>query len=174
MIDGYSGIPNYKFAVTEGLDDLFLPTRGDSRSTGWDVRAAEGVILRPTETVKIPLGLRCFAPEGFWLELRPRSSTFAKKQISCLYGVIDESYEGQLIFACQWIPDYVELVLNNSMTEYYNQELRIELGERIGQLVPVRRQEMEVVGITNEEFNALCKQRGLARGAGGFGSTGNG
>lgn len=178
--DGYNVLPDgtlavppplFRFAVCEGLDETYLPVRGDSRATGWDVRASHDVMLRPFEHTKIKLGIRCFAPEGWWLELRPRSSTFAKKHLASLYGVIDESYEGEIMFACQWVPPHVYIP---SSEQYEPRDHRFELkaGERIGQLVPVRRQEMSVQGVTNEEFDRLCEQRGLERGAGGFGSTG--
>jgi dUTPase len=176
-------IPEYIFAVKEGVesDHLdtkdFLPVRGDSRSTGWDVTAAEAVTMRPTETVRIPLGIRCFAPEGWWLELRPRSSTFAKKELSALYGVIDESYEGELLFVCRWVPNFHNYGPRfvspiDDVVRYYDREFTVAKGERIGQLVPVQRQEMIVKSVTNEEFDVLCRERGLERGAGGLGSTG--
>jgi len=169
-------IPEFKFAVKEGLDESFLPVRGDSHSTGWDVRAAKDVVFYPTSLEMIPLGIRCFAPEGYWLELRPRSSTFGKKELSSLYGVIDNNFEGELLFACKWEPSLLqphdEYLSSNDLVDYFYKALTIKKGERIGQLVPVRRQEMFVTGITNEEFDTLCAQRGLKRGAGGFGSTG--
>lgn len=102
-----------------------------------------------------------FAPEGWWMELRPRSSTFAKKQLHSLYGVIDEDYEGQCLFACQYIPDISAL----------GSDLKIEFGEAIGQIVPVRRQEMIVQSVTEDEYKELVTSRNLNRGAGGFGST---
>src|SRR5271157_2299003 len=108
-----SDIPVYKFAIREGLarnEISFLPTRGTPKSTGWDVRAAlniweKEIYIRPGEYVKIPLGFRAFCPEGWWFELRPRSSSFGKKNLHALYGVIDEDYEGQLLFAAQYLPE---------------------------------------------------------------------
>lgn len=170
-------IPEFKFAIKEGLDDSFLPVQGDLQATGWDVRAAETINMKPLDSVKIPLGLRTLSPAGWWLELRPRSSTFGKKNLSALYGVIDESYEGELLFACQWIPPTPPLTLADVFAQtgfysYTSQTLIIEKGERIGQLIPVKRQEMRVVGVSNEALDAAFKERGSQRGAGGFGSTG--
>lgn len=165
--------PIFRFAIREDIKDvtnkgekMFLPRRGTPNATGWDVRAAlparVPLIMRPGTHAKIPLGFRVFAPEGWWLELRPRSSTFAKKQLHSLYGVIDEDYEGECLFACQYIPDIRSL----------GNDLTIEFGDAIGQIVPVRRQEMIVQEITNQDYDNACTGRKSIRGAGGFGSTG--
>jgi deoxyuridine 5'-triphosphate nucleotidohydrolase len=158
--------PIFRFAIRSDLTDQskYYPKRGSSRASGWDVMAAnkEVITLRPGKYVKIPLGFRVFPPEGWWLELRPRSSTFGKKQLHCLYGVIDEDYEGECLFACHYIPDISSL----------GNDLVIEPGDAIGQIIPVKRQEMKVEIISNEEYENLCKTRNTTRGTGGFGSTG--
>jgi len=123
--------------------------------------------VRSGEFVKIPLGFRAFCPEGWWFELKPRSSTFAKKQLHCLYGTKDEDYEGELILAVQFIPNLIG----------YNGEAgsliksQITFGEALGQIIPVKRQDMIVEKVSNEEYDELCKKRNAERGAGGFGST---
>lgn len=165
--DGYHPpIPIYRFAMRRELasQTQYHPKRGSERATAWDVTAAPAkpIVLRAGQYAKIPLGFRVFPPEGWWLELRPRSSTFAKKQLHCLYGVIDEDYEGECLFACQYIPDISAL----------GQDITIASGDVIGQIIPVRRQEMKVEMVTNEEYDKFCKERNTARGAGGFGSTG--
>lgn len=170
-------IPEFKFCLAENVtDEKFLPTRSESADTGWDVRAACRVEFYPTAMIKIPLGIRCFAPKGYWLELRPRSSTFGKKQLHCLYGVIDERYEGELLFACQWIPQLSLSKDGNTLQEGWSpansEPFVIEEGDRVGQLVPVKRQEMRVSLVSSDEFNQLVKERGGKRGSGGFGSTG--
>ena len=155
-----NNLPKFQFALNEGLSDIYLPTRGTDRATGWDVRSTDRLLIYPREYVKIPLGFRMFCPPGWWMELRPRSSSFTKKNLHALYGVIDEDYEGQCIFAGQYIP------------HNYNDSLEIQEGEAIGQIIPVRRQEMIVERVSNEEYEKLCRERNTARGAGGFGSTG--
>ena len=177
-------VPEFIFTLNEGLDDNFLPKQSTEQDTGWDVKAAETITLYPTQKVLIPLGLRCFAPPGYWLELRPRSSSFGKKNLHALYGVLDEGYEGQIYFACQWIPPFssteMDLAVNGFdggvraeiLKSYFSQTLIIENGERIGQLIPVRRQSMNVSPVSTEEFKKLCEDRGQKRGAGGFGSSG--
>jgi len=175
--------PIYKFALRADLvnNKEFLPTRGEPKATGWDVRAAmhdgKPLIVKPLQQVKIPLGIRGFCPEGWWYELKPRSSTFGKKNLHALYGTVDETYEGELIFAAQYIPHFPFHAENFVVTEeklkrYFNEySLEINFGDAIGQIIPVKRQEMQVVEVSNEEYDANCTNRAGVRGAGGFGST---
>lgn len=180
--------PQYAFALREDLKDekKFLPTKGEPKATGWDVRAAmpdkKPLIIRPFEYVKIPLGIRGFCPDGWWYEIKPRSSTFVKKNLNPLYGTIDETYEGELVFACQYIPpvpfktnwdrDGLSWDEHQDWSEYCATEFKIEFGDAIGQIIPIKRQDMEVVEWTNETYDNKCKERAGSRGTGGFGSTG--
>lgn len=183
-------IPIYKFALRKDLknDKRFLPTKAEPKATGWDVRAAmpdkNPLTIQPFQQVKIPLGIRSFCPEGWWYEIKPRSSTFTKKNLHALYGTVDETYEGELVFACQYIPqlDLIKLLYHDGMAEEAiltgifdlakDHTLEINFGDAIAQIIPVERKEMEVVEWTNEEYDEHCKTRAGARGAGGFGSTG--
>jgi dUTP pyrophosphatase len=170
-LDGYEcpKIPTFQFALSEGLGDEFLPTKGSERATGWDVRANGDQIIYMGMYAKISLGFRVFTPEGWWLKLSPRSSSFTKKSLHALYGVIDEDYGGQMIFACQYLP---EAIGSQQMLDIFNYpKLEIKHGEAIGQLIPVRREEMKVRKVSNEEIENLYRERGSKRGSGGFGST---
>lgn len=179
--------PVYKFAIREDLSDVtefsFLPTRAEPKATGWDVRAAfpdrKSVIVRPFQKLAIPLGVRGFCPDGWWYEIKPRSSSYAKKHLNALYGTIDETYEGELIFACQYIPQ-IELtgtqISNERYALYYSDsmknQLQIDFGDAIAQIIPRQRQDMEVQSISNEEYAVDCAARDAIRREGGFGSTG--
>lgn len=164
-------IPIFKFALREDVkdDSRFIPTRGEPKATGWDVRAAmvdrKPLILKPFDLVKIPLGVRGFCPDGWWFEIKPRSSSFTKKNLHALYGTVDETYEGELIFACQYIPEATPM-------GDIHPNLTIEFGDAIAQIIPIKRQVMMVEAVSNEEYATLCSERGAQRGAGGFGSTG--
>jgi len=107
---------------------------------------------------------RAFCPKGWWAELNPRSSTFTKRALHSLYGIIDESYPREWLFACQHIPNGAFLRSNNTMP-------CIEFGDRIGQIVPIKRQEMKVLATTNQELDRMFKARNSIR-KDGFGSTG--
>lgn len=162
-------LPKFKFLLNDGLSSDFLPCRGSERASGWDVRAASNYTIKPSEYAKIDLGFKMFSPEGWWMELRPRSSSFVKKQLHALYGVIDEDYEGQCIFAAQYNPAESERSRNSISGNL--PDIIINAGDAIGQIIPVRRQDMLVEQVSKEEFDLLCKQRNAKRGAGGFGST---
>ena len=181
-------IPKYFFALRDDLQNekQFLPTRAEPKASGWDVRAAfndrKAITIKPFQHVRIPLGIRSFCPDGWWYELKPRSSTFAKKNLHALYGTIDETYENELLFACQYIPE-IEIITYTQDGNYCedgspyiqsdieSESLIINFGDAIGQLIPKRRDEMEVVEASNEDYDALCKIRASVRGNGGFGST---
>lgn len=160
-------MPVFQFALREDLIEMkeFIPARAEPYAVGWDVRAAQpdrkDIILRAGQTCKIPLGVRCLIPRGYWLELKPRSSTFINKHLHALYGTIDPDFNGQLQFAGSYFPDISSLA----------RDLVIKFGERIGQLIPKKLQEMETQEISNDEFEKLFTERKAVRN-GGWGSSG--
>lgn len=172
-------VPVFKFAVVdivkqkgnftlEGVDltpSCFVPKQSREKDTGYDVRCAEpdGLVIKPGQYVLVRLGFRAFPPDGWWFELNPRSGTHAKKNMHCLYGKIDELWQGELCFSAQAMPDSTKLV----------KDLRIEYGERIAQIIPVKRVIMLPEEVSNEELEALYAARNGARGTGGFNSSGN-
>lgn len=173
-----NNVPIFKFAIREDLQDCyetFLPKQAESLSTGYDVRAAfkdrKTRIVYPFDYILIPLGFRAFCPNGWWYELKPRSSTFVKKQFHCLYGTIDQTYENELILAAQYIPESLGQTSRfGSKLDFFG-KIEINFGDAIGQIIPVKRQEMIIESISNDEYDNLCKNRNATRGTGGFGST---
>lgn len=163
----YFELPKFRFALREDLinNKEFLPTRAEPFATGWDVRAAmadrQPLIIKPGEYFKIPLGFRAMPQVGWWFQLNPRSSSFAKKHMHNLIGIIDEHYSHEVLFAGQYLP---ELNVNSA------DNLVVHFGDAIGQIIPIKRIEMTITEINNEEYDDLCKQR-MALRSGGFGST---
>lgn len=130
-----------------------LPRYATPQSAGMDVRANidEAVVLRPLERAMIPTGLSIELPEGYEMQIRPRSGLAAKHGITVLNspGTIDADYRGE-----------IRVILVNLS----NEEFRIEAGERIAQMVVARHEQVEW---------ELTEELGESeRGAGGFGSTG--
>ncbi len=136
----------------EGLE---LPAYETLGAAGMDVRAAvpkdEPVMLMPGTRAMVPTGLSVAIPQGYEIQMRPRSGLAAKHGITCLNspGTIDSDYRGEL-----------KVILINHGAEAFT----IARGERIGQmlLAPVTRLVWEQVDSLDE----------TARGGGGFGSTG--
>ena len=130
-----------------------LPRYATPLSAGMDVRANidEAVVLRPLERAMIPTGLSIELPEGYEMQIRPRSGLAAKHGITVLNspGTIDADYRGE-----------IRVILVNLS----NEEFRIEAGERIAQMVVAHHEQVEW-----ELAEELAESE---RGEGGFGSTG--
>lgn len=128
-----------------------LPEYATPGSAGMDVRSLVAVELPPGERALVATGLRIAVPRGFEAQMRPRSGLALKHGIGMVNapGTIDSDYRGEL-----------SVILINHGSEV----VRLEAGERIGQLVlcPVAQAAWKVV----EELDATD------RGEGGFGSTG--
>ena len=130
-----------------------LPEYATSGASGMDVRAdlASTVVLMPMERKLIPTGLLMEIPEGFEVQVRPRSGLAIKQGLTCLNtpGTIDSDYRGE-----------VKVILVNLSGEVQE----VHPGDRIAQLIvqKVERAEWSKV----EELNATVRNEG------GFGHTG--
>ena len=143
----------------DGFDpDVPLPSYETAGSAGADVRAnlAEadrdsGITLSPGARALVPTGLRVEIPEGFEIQVRPRSGLALKHGISLpnTPGTIDSDYRGPL-----------GVIVINHGSEPFN----IEHGMRIAQLV--------LAPVVTASFKEVSALDASARGAGGFGSTG--
>lgn len=162
MVNTSNGfVPKFHFALVEGFSDtLLLPSRATELDSGWDVKCAADTIISSLATKLIPLGIKVICPPGWWLELKPRSSTHFKKHLHCLNGVIDNGYEGHIQLCATFV------------TSSGADQLFIPAGEKIAQLIPRRLEEMSVDLVSEEEFLELSKSRENNRRANGFGSTG--
>lgn len=130
-----------------------LPEYETSLAAGMDVRAdnSEPVVLAPLGRALIPTGLYFEIPEGYEIQVRPRSGLAAKKGVTILNapGTIDADYRGEL-----------KVILVNLGTE----DFTVVKGERIAQIVLARNE--RIVWEESEELSST------SRGDGGFGSTG--
>lgn len=130
---------------------LPLPAYATAGAAGMDVVAAEDVELAPGGRHAVATGFAMAIPEGYEVQVRPRSGLALKHGITCLNtpGTIDSDYRGE-----------VKVILANLGQESF----RVVRGERIAQLVPA-----PVLRATLDEVDSLDE---TARGTGGFGSTG--
>ena len=77
-----------------------LPQYATKGSSGMDIRASLDipVTLQPLERTLIPTGLFVEVPDGYEIQIRPRSGLAIKQGITCLNspGTIDSDYRGEI------------------------------------------------------------------------------
>jgi dUTP pyrophosphatase len=132
-------------------DGLPLPAYASDGAAGLDVVAAESLTLAPGARAAVATGFAIAIPDGYEVQVRPRSGLALKHGITCLNtpGTIDSDYRGE-----------VRIILAN----LGERPFQVVRGERIAQLVPA-----PVLRATLAEVSQLDD---TGRGAGGFGSTG--
>lgn len=88
------------FVLTIAEEGVTLPSYGSQLAAGADVRAhlKEDRIIEPGASALIPTGLRLAIPEGYEIQVRPRSGLALKHQVTVLNspGTIDADYRGEL------------------------------------------------------------------------------
>lgn len=133
------------------FDGLELPAYATAGAAGMDVLAAEDVVLQPGGRHAVATGLALAVPDGFELQVRPRSGLALKHGISLpnTPGTIDSDYRGELKVILINLGDF---------------PFEVRRGDRIAQLVLA-----PVVRATWLEVEELDE---TVRGEGGFGSTG--
>ena len=143
----------FSWLTPEETLDLPLPDYESVQAAGMDVAAAVAapVTLMPGEIKLLPSGFAVAIPDGYEVQVRPRSGLAVKHGITVINapGTIDADYRGE-----------VKVGLIN----LGNKQFTVNRGDRIAQLVlaPVCQAELQVVEDLDDS----------ARGAGGFGSTG--
>ena len=142
-----------KIQIKKLSNKVLTPKYETSGSSGMDIAAyiEQSIIINPGERALIPTGLSLCVPQGYEVQIRPRSGLAAKKGITVLNtpGTIDSDYRGE-----------VKVILINLSKDVFS----VRNGERIAQMVvcPIKQ-------IVVEEVKALPE---TSRGSGGFGSTG--
>ncbi|MFI3266599.1 MAG: dUTP diphosphatase [Rikenellaceae bacterium] len=130
-----------------------LPQYETAQAAGLDIRAniTESITLKPLERAMVPTGLYVELPDGYEIQVRPRSGLAAKKGLTVLNspGTIDPDYRGE-----------IRVILVNLSPD----DFVLEPGERIAQMVVAKFERVELEAV--EELSQSD------RGAGGFGSTG--
>lgn len=130
-----------------------LPHYATLQSAGMDLRAniTESITLKPLERTLVKTGLFIQLPVGYEAQIRPRSGLAYKKGITVLNspGTIDADYRGE-----------IGIILANLS----NQELVIENGERVAQMVIAKHEQAD--------WKEVKTLEATERGVGGFGSTG--
>lgn len=129
-----------------------IPVYQSRGASGFDFHALEDVILLPGDTKLIKTGLSFEIPEGYELQVRPRSgmSLKTKMRVSNSPGTVDADYRGEVCIIADHITG--------------DGIIHIKKGDRVAQgvICPIIQAQFEVVDILDE----------TSRGSGAFGSTG--
>lgn len=140
-----------KLLVSRTSEFAQLPKRATNGSAGYDICSAQNVIIEPKDKALISTALKMKIPEGYYGRIAARSGLAVKKFIDVGAGVIDSDYRG-----------IVHILLFN----FGDKEFRINIGDRIAQLIIEKIATPEVEEIKEEELDKSV------RGEKGFGSTG--
>lgn len=135
------------------FNDIVLPHYSTEGSSGMDVRAAveNQILLSPGKVILVPTNLSVEIPNGYEIQVRPRSGLAAKHGIGILNtpGTIDADYRGE-----------IKIIMMN----FSDDDFLINRGDRIAQLVVAKVYKAELIE-TEELIDT-------DRGSGGFGHTG--
>jgi dUTP pyrophosphatase len=147
---------NIKILKLEHFDEaLQLPTYQSEQAAGADLCACfgtgESLKIEPGERKLVSTGLSFEIPEGYEVQIRPRSGLSFKTNLFVVNspGTIDSDYRGE-----------IKIIIGN----WGREDEIIKHGERIAQMV--------VSPVTQAKFEITSELAQTARGSGGFGSTG--
>lgn len=131
-----------------------LPTRATEQSACWDLYAAEDVLLVGDQVRLILTGWRVIIPEGYRLDVRPRSGLWLKEGVLVgnAPGTIDSDYTGELCVAATTVGRTLG-----------SEQYLVQKGDRVAQISLEK-----VIEIEPEEVKELPD----GKDRGGFGSTG--
>ena len=139
--------------INKAKHNFWNPIYADPGSSGMDVRASldEFEVVRPGHRKLIPTGLFMEIPQGYEIQIRPRSGLALKKGITVLNtpGTIDASYRGEICVILQ----------NNGLEDFI-----VENGDRIAQLV--------LCEVPKCIWEIVSELEETDRGNGGFGHSG--
>lgn len=157
-------------------DNATKPKRADDESAGYDIYAAEKVILEPQQKALIATDLAVNIPKGYVGLLTSRSGVSSKTHLVVETGKIDAGFQGHMKINVkndsQEFDTEEDAYFNiqnkfehGYVSEFLNTNYTIHQGDRLAQLVivPIWTPELETV----EEFESES-----ARGDKGFGSSG--
>lgn len=131
------------------LKDVELPKYAKPGDAGFDLVAAEDVIIYPGETKVVPTGLSFEIPPGYELQVRPRSGISRNTKLRVILGTVDSGYRSG-----------VGIIAENTGEEAYE----VKCGDRIAQGV--------IAPVMTACFVETDKLSDTERGGNGFGSTG--
>lgn len=150
-------------------ENVIIPSRARKGDAGMDIYSAQEVIVKPGNTVIVPTGIKLAVPEGFEIQVRPRSgiSLNTPLRLANSPGTIDSGYRGELgiiVTNISCVFDSDELFYPDSKGNRKGTYI-IRRGERIAQIVLNRVPYMNLKEVDSVDYIGNDRK-------GGFGSTG--
>ena len=145
--EGFSRTVNIK--VLKETEDAVLPTYAHFGDAGADLYANEEVDIQPNEVKIIQTGLKVEIPDGYEMQVRPRSGMSTKTPVLGILGTVDSGYRGSLGV----------MLYNHGDIPY-----RVQKGDRIAQAV--------IAPTYHGNFLISDSLSETERNENGFGSTG--
>jgi dUTP pyrophosphatase len=139
--------------INKQFSDIELPHYATEGSAGMDIRAAleEEMVIQSGAVALVPTNLSVEIPQGYEIQVRPRSGLAVKHEIGILNspGTIDSDYRGE-----------IKIIMMN----FGKEPFKILRGDRIAQLILSK--------VYHADFILSDDLEDSKRGAGGFGHTG--
>ena len=133
-------------------ENASTPSYETSEAAGFDLRSSHAGYIPPNDVMLVGTGIAMEIPEGYELQIRPRSGLALKNKVTVLNspGTVDSDYRGE-----------IKVIIINHGTYPFT----FTVGQRIAQAVLMKLPERPIFYETQELSNT-------ERGEGGFGSTG--
>jgi dUTP pyrophosphatase len=144
---------NVRIKLEKCHSEARTPTYARAGDAGMDIYAVEDQLIEPNHTIIIKTGLKVAIPEGYEIQIRPRSGLSLKTALRLPNspGTIDAGYR-----------DEIGIIVHNTSL---NDEYTVKKGDRIAQMV------LQRVPMIEWELTDCVNSIGENRG-GGFGSSG--
>ena len=141
---------NMNIQIKKLSDKAKIPSQGSKYAAGYDLYAAEEVLVNTMGRKLVKTNISISIPEGYYGRIAPRSGLAYKNGIDVLAGVIDSDYRG----------DIGVILLNTD----HNLDFEVNVGDRIAQIIIEKCH--SVNWETVETLDATVRSEG------GFGSSG--
>ncbi|MCD2370942.1 deoxyuridine 5'-triphosphate nucleotidohydrolase [Bacillus sp. BS3(2021)] len=161
--------------------DAKIPQYAHASDACFDLVATEDVIIEPGETALVKTGLAFEIPEGYEMQIRPRSGITLKTKLRVQLGTVDAGYRGEVGVIVDNIARntakrrevdvdincpllHIDGAPSNLYVFNNNAIYKIRKGDRIAQAV--------IKPVEQAAFTEVTELGDSDRGAGGFGSSG--
>ena len=141
---------NMNIQIKKLSDQAKIPTQGSKYAAGYDLYAAEEVLVNTMGRKLVKTNISISIPEGYYGRIAPRSGLAYKNGIDVLAGVIDSDYRGD-----------IGVILFNSD---HNLDFPVNVGDRIAQIIIEKCHSVNWETVENLETSVRSEK--------GFGSSG--